>query len=160
MSCGSTRNTNASAINLNAQPGNIINTPNADDGEILVFVESVDGHETDCSGATGRWQNFKPLLFDIRSNTGHKYVDIGVSTATSSGGSYPVISYFHRITSSAYSYDGVPFMGIAPVNHNQGMFGINTISKIDGGDDGVKDALAKGFFQELKLLNLKKNKGH
>ena len=104
MSCGSTRNTNASAINLNAQPGNIINTPNADDGEILVFVESADGVSTDCSGAKGTWQNFKPLLFDIRSNTGHKYVDIGVSTATSSGGSYPVQSYYHRITSSAYSY--------------------------------------------------------
>jgi len=145
MSCGSTRNTNASAINLNAQPGNIINTPNADDGEILVFVESADGTSTDCSGAKGTWQNFKPLLFDIRSNTGHKYVDIGVSTATSSGGSYPVQSYYHRIASSAYSYPTNSFQGVDSGSHNEGLFGINILSKVDGGSDSQKDPLAKAL---------------
>ena len=58
MSCGSTNRTSFSHIDLAAQPGNIINTPNAADGEILVFVEDTD--YTDCNGK-GQYLNFQMI---------------------------------------------------------------------------------------------------
>ena len=102
--CGDTSASlsNFSAIHMNAQPGNIINTPNADDGEILVFVADADN--SDCNGA-GQYLNFKPLVFDLRPTTGLKYVDMGVSNSTAGSGSSVSISWFNRLASSSVSYN-------------------------------------------------------
>jgi hypothetical protein len=123
-SCGSAGGGNfQSAIALNAQPGNIINTPSAADGDILVFVEDTD--HTDCNGR-GAYLNFKPLVFDLRSNTGNKYIDMGVSHA---GGATPIILWLHKISSSELSYfstsqHGTNYMGES--THTEGFLGINT----------------------------------
>ena len=122
--CGSAGGGNfQSAIALNAQPGNIINTPSAADGDILVFVEDAD--HTDCNGR-GAYLNFKPLVFDLRSNTGNKYIDMGVSHT---GGDTPVILWLHKISSSELSYfspsqHGTNYMGES--THTEGFLGINT----------------------------------
>jgi hypothetical protein len=130
--CGSAGGGNfQSAIALNAQPGNIINTPSAADGDILVFVEDAD--HTDCNGR-GAYLNFKPLVFDLRSNTGHKYVNMGISQV---GGATSTIQWLHRVANSEVAYNdtihGTTFMGealgdpaVPGSGHEEGFLGINT----------------------------------
>jgi hypothetical protein len=125
-SCGSAGGGNfQSAIALNAQPGNIINTPSAADGDILVFVEDTD--HTDCNGR-GAYLNFKPLVFDLRSNTGNKYVDMGVSYNSHT------IQWLHKVANSELSYydggqHGAGYMGAN--THEEGFLGINTHANLD-----------------------------